>query len=101
MTDVAPADQIAAVEDRHAREVLEAAACEIKVAPDSTDRGIRMHPGQDRVLELHSARDQPLTAPERPPTMRRSANRKKASAGIIESVVKARTPAVSALCSVE
>ncbi len=43
----------------------------------------------------------PFTAPCRPFTMRFCIARKNTSAGIIASVVKANTPAVSAECSVE
>ena len=95
VTDLAPSDQVAAVEDRHAREVLEAAAGEVEVAADPADRRIGMHPGQDRVVE----QAQPLTAPESPPTIRFSATMKKSSAGTIDSAVKAKMPAESALCS--
>ena len=44
---------------------------------------------------------QPLTAPERPPTILRCMARKKIIAGIMERLVKAKTPAVSEACSVE
>ena len=58
----------------------------------------RLSPNSQRSPRLVAG--YPLTAPERPPTMRRSAARKKISAGIIPTAVKARIAAVSCEYSV-
>jgi hypothetical protein len=56
VADRSPIDEVAAMEDRHAGEVLEAAARKVEVAADPTDRGVGVHARQDGVRELHPKR---------------------------------------------
>ena len=95
VTELPPAHQVAAVEDRDPRGSTRS-CCRRGRRPGPPGRRWgrdTSRAGPDCGTSRGDA--QPLTAPESPPTMRRSAKRKNASAGIIESVVKARTPAVS------
>lgn len=49
VADLRPVQQIAAVEDRHPREVLETGAGEVVVVADAADRRVGVKPGDDRV----------------------------------------------------
>ena len=55
MAKLLPLHQIATVENGNAREILEAAADQIEVAPDPAQAGIGIETGKDRIAKSAAA----------------------------------------------
>src|SRR2546428_7706449 len=53
MPDLAPVHEVAAVEERHAGEILERAGHEEVVLPDAADARVRVEAGNDRIRKRH------------------------------------------------
>ena len=53
MPDLASVHEVAAVEERHAREILERAGHEEVVVPDAADARVRVEAGNDRIRKRH------------------------------------------------